>query len=75
MPPDHWLARHAKKGARIGYDPMLHTSAGLARLEAAAKKAGFVLVAVSENPIDAAWTDQPARPTAKVKPHGVEFAA
>ncbi len=73
-PPDHWLARHAKKGARIGYDPMLHTSAGLARLEAAAKKGGFVLAAVSENPIDAAWTDQPARPTAKVRPHGVEFA-
>jgi Xaa-Pro aminopeptidase len=53
---------------------MLHTGAGLQRLDVAAKKAGFSLVAVSENPIDAAWKDQPARPTARVKPHGVEFA-
>ena len=71
---DSWLVKNAPAGARIGYDPMLHTSAGLDRLEAAAKKAGFVLVPVSENPIDAAWTDQPARPTASIKPHGVEFS-
>ncbi|HPE32481.1 MAG TPA: aminopeptidase P family N-terminal domain-containing protein, partial [Parvularculaceae bacterium] len=51
---DSWLVKNAPAGARIGYDPMLHTSAGLDRLEAAAKKAGFVLVPVSENPIDAA---------------------
>ncbi|NWG71434.1 MAG: aminopeptidase P family protein [Parvularculaceae bacterium] len=73
-PLDQWLAKNAKAGARIGYDPMLHTSAGLARLEAAAKKAGFSLVAVDDNPVDAAWTDQPARPTAKVRSHGVEYA-
>ena len=73
-PPDLWLAKNAAKGARIGYDPMLHTGAGLAKLDAAARKAGFALVAVAENPVDAAWTDQPARPTAKVRPHGVEFA-
>jgi len=71
---DSWLVKNAPAGARIGYDPMLHTSAGLDRLEAAAKKAGFVLVPVSENPIDAAWADQPARPTASIKPHGVEFS-
>lgn len=74
MSPDQWLAKNAAKGARIGYDPMLHTSAGLARLEAAAKKAGFALVPVNENPIDAAWVDQPAFPTAPVKAHGLEFA-
>ncbi|MEE2693082.1 MAG: aminopeptidase P family protein [Pseudomonadota bacterium] len=72
--PESWLAKNAKKGQRIGYDPMLHPPAGVARLEAAAKKAGFELVAVDSNPVDAAWTDQPAFPTAKVKPHPIEFA-
>jgi Xaa-Pro aminopeptidase len=73
-PVDAWLAKNAPAGARIGYDPMLHTSAGLDKLDAAAKKAGFTLIAVPENPIDAAWTDQPARPLAPVKAHGIEFA-
>ena len=73
-PPDQWLAKNAKEGARIGYDPMLDTSAGLAKLEAAAKKANFILVAASENPIDAAWRNQPAFPRARIIPHELEFA-
>lgn len=73
-PVDVWLTKNAAAGARFGYDPMLHTSAGIDKLNAAAKKAGFTLIAVSENPIDEAWTDQPARPLAPVKAHGVEFA-
>ncbi|MEX0644138.1 MAG: aminopeptidase P family protein [Parvularculaceae bacterium] len=73
-PPDQWLSKNGEKGARIGYDPMLHTSAGLTRLEAAAKKAGFTLVAVAENPVDAAWADQPAFPLAPAKPHGLVYA-
>ena len=73
-PPDAWLADNAAKGARIGYDPMLHTLAGKRKLEDAAKKAGFDLVAVSENPIDAAWTDQPDTPKTPAVPHNVKFA-
>ncbi|MEL7487810.1 MAG: aminopeptidase P family N-terminal domain-containing protein, partial [Pseudomonadota bacterium] len=73
-PPDAWLAQNVEKGARIGYDPMLHTQSSVNRLEAAAKKAGFQLVAVDENPIDAAWTDQPAKPLTPARAHGVGFA-
>lgn len=73
-PLDKWLSKNAQKGWRIGYDPMLHTRAGLERLEDAAKKAGFSLIAVDENPIDAAWTDQPGFPTAPITPHDVKFA-
>ncbi|HNR76064.1 MAG TPA: aminopeptidase P family protein [Parvularculaceae bacterium] len=73
-PPDQWLAENAPKGARIGYDPMLHTKAGVGRLEKAAKKAGFTLVAVDENPIDAAWRDQPARPLSPATPHKLDLA-
>ncbi|MCK5749944.1 MAG: aminopeptidase P family N-terminal domain-containing protein, partial [Oricola sp.] len=73
-PPDAWLAEHGAKASRIGYDPMLHTTAGVKRLKAAAEKAGFELVAVTQNPIDAAWKDQPAAPLAPVKPHDLKFA-
>ncbi|MBB5519267.1 aminopeptidase P family protein [Amphiplicatus metriothermophilus] len=72
--PEEWLAKNARKGWRIGYDPMLHTTAGLARLEAAAKRAGFEIVPVEDNPVDAAWADQPPRPSAKIRPHPLEFA-
>lgn len=73
-PPAAWLAQNAPKSARIGYDPMLHTTSSVTRLEAAAEKAGFELVAVSENPIDAAWKDQPAPPVTPVKPHDMTYA-
>jgi Xaa-Pro aminopeptidase len=39
-PPWDWLAEAAKRGQRIAYDPWLHTPDGLARLKAAAAKAG-----------------------------------
>ncbi len=72
--PDQWLADHGPKNARIGYDPMLHTKAGVEKLEKAAKKAGFKLVALSRNPIDAAWRDQPARPLSPAVPHTIDLA-
>ncbi|OFX00432.1 MAG: X-Pro aminopeptidase [Alphaproteobacteria bacterium RIFCSPHIGHO2_12_FULL_63_12] len=73
-PPDQWLADHAPKDARIGYDPMLHTRSGVAKLEAAAKKSGFTLVALASNPVDAAWKDQPARPLSPARPHTLDLA-
>ncbi|MCA8887790.1 MAG: aminopeptidase P family N-terminal domain-containing protein, partial [Parvularculaceae bacterium] len=73
-PPDRWLADHAPKGARIGFDPMLHTMDNVAKLRAAAASAGFELVALAANPIDAAWKDQPPAPTAMVTPHDLRFA-
>ncbi|MFC3098078.1 aminopeptidase P family protein [Alteraurantiacibacter palmitatis] len=55
-----WLADNAPAGARIGFDPWLHTrgwaDAAAARLE----KAGAVLVPVEGNPVDAVWADRPA---------------
>ena len=74
MPPSKWLEENAPKGARIGYDPMLHTVSGVKRLKAAERKRGFVLVAVDDNPIDAAWKDQPTVPATPVEPHDIKFA-
>lgn len=73
-PPDQWLAENAAKGARIGYDPMLHTKSGVERLEKAAAARGFTLVPLDRNPIDAAWKDQPARPLAPATPHALDLA-
>lgn len=73
-PPDIWLGENAAKGARIAFDPMLHTKSGVERLEKAARKAGFELVALKENPIDAAWNDQPPRPLSPVKAHTLDLA-
>ncbi len=57
-------------GARIGYDPWLHSEAGLERLAAA----GVELVPLTANPVDAVWTDRPAPPAAPAMPHPLEFA-
>ncbi|MEO1136546.1 MAG: aminopeptidase P family protein [Pseudomonadota bacterium] len=73
-PMHAWLSEHGAKDAVIGYDPMLHTSANVKRLAAAAKAAGFTLKAVLSNPVDAAWKDQPQKPLAPIAPHGLEFA-
>lgn len=69
-----WLAQQALKGKRVGYDPRLMSPNDVAALAAAAAKAGAELVAVSENPIDAAWKDRPPQPMAKVVPHSVKHA-
>jgi Xaa-Pro aminopeptidase len=72
--PDAWLADNAPKDAHIGYDPMLHTMDSVRKLREAAQKTGFNLIAVTENPIDIAWKDQPALPSAHIIPHDVNFA-
>lgn len=72
--PEQWLRENASASERIGYDPMLHTLNNVSALKAAADKAGFTLVAVSENPVDAAWSDQPPEPKTPAKPHDVRYA-
>lgn len=72
--PAQWLRENASGSERIGYDPMLHTMNSVRTLKAAAEKAGFELVAVSENPVDAAWSDQPPQPKTPAKPHDVRYA-
>jgi Xaa-Pro aminopeptidase len=68
-PPADWLATKLKPGARLGYDPMLHTISGARRLKAACTAAGAELVAVSGNAVDAVWHDRPAPPLGPVVIH------
>jgi len=74
QPPGDWLAEHAAKGMRIGFDPWLHTPDGVRRLEADCARAGAAPVALEENPVDAVWADQPPPPLAPVVPHPLDYA-
>jgi Xaa-Pro aminopeptidase len=66
LTPARWLAEHAKPGAKIGYDPLVHTPAQIERFAKALEGKGVSLVAVEENPIDACWRDRPAAPRGEI---------
>src|ERR1700760_2671935 len=72
--PQGWIPDHLPKGAKLGYDPWLHTQHGVMHLKAAVEKAGGTLVAVETNPIDAVWSDQPAPPVTPAKPHALNLS-
>jgi Xaa-Pro aminopeptidase len=65
-PPTAWIEKHLKAGAKLGYDPWLHTPDVVERLSQAAKKASGELIAVDSNPVDAVWPDRPAPPLGTV---------
>jgi Xaa-Pro aminopeptidase len=73
-PPDRWLEANLPAGARLGYDPWLHTVDGADRLSQACANAGATLVAAEPNPVDAIWTDRPAQPSGAVTLHDLRFA-
>src|ERR1700712_4753311 len=66
-PPPAWIASRAR---RIGYDPWLFSEEAIGRYTAA----GLEMIALSANPVDALWTDQPAAPRAPVILHPVALA-
>ncbi|MBH5321187.1 aminopeptidase P family protein [Aurantiacibacter sediminis] len=64
--PGDWIAEKCAEGARIGFDPWLHTRGWAKAMEKRLAKAGIELVALDSNPIDAVWADQPEPSPAKV---------
>jgi Xaa-Pro aminopeptidase len=68
-----WLKDHAPAGARIGYDPWVHTKGWVESASRALKAKGAELVAVRSNPIDAVWADQPEKSAAKLIVHEDRF--
>ena len=54
-----WLEEHAPEGARIGYDPWLHTRDWVKKAKEALASRGAELVPVARNPIDEVWKDRP----------------
>lgn len=73
-PPPAWIKDNLGKGARLGFDPWLHTIADVKALKASAEQSGATLVPLEKNPIDIIWKDQPAPPVAPVEIHPIGFA-
>jgi len=71
---DAWLREHAGPGAVIGFDPWLHTPDEVVRLRDGLAGSGIELRALSDNPLDAIWPDQPPPPRAPVLPHPDDLA-
>lgn len=69
-PPPAWLAKHARKGARIGYDPLLISEDALARYT----EVGLDMCPVADNPVDVIWPERPAPPSVAAVPHALDRA-
>jgi Xaa-Pro aminopeptidase len=73
-PPEQWLEQNLKSGAKLGYDPWLHTSDSAEKLKKVCATVGATLVPVDSNPIDALWTDRPAPPSGPVTLRDIKLA-
>ncbi len=69
-----WLGANVPEGSSIGYDAWLHTQDWVKSAEAKLAKKKASLVAVTANPIDAVWDDQPEPSLAKLDVQPDEFA-
>ena len=73
-PPDQWLEQNLKSGAKLGYDPWLHTADGAERLANVCAAVGATLVPLDGNPIDALWSERPAPPAGPVTLRGIKLS-
>ena len=69
-----WLEEHAPEGARIGYDPWLHTRDWVRKAKEALATRGAELVPVARNPIDEIWKDRPEASKAHLVVQADEYA-
>jgi Xaa-Pro aminopeptidase len=72
--PVAWLAANVAPGARIGYDPWLHSQPWVEAAEKALAGASAKLVPVAANPLDAVWADRPQPSLTPASPHALEHA-
>jgi Xaa-Pro aminopeptidase len=73
-PPDTWIETNLGAGAKLGYDPWLHTVDGAEKLAKACATAGAALTPTEPNPIDAIWSGRPAPPLGPVTLHDRRYA-
>lgn len=57
-----WAAANLPAGAKLGFDPWMHTGAWADKMRASLTPAGVELVATDGSPVDAVWADQPPAP-------------
>ena len=73
-PPEQWLEQNLKRGAKLGYDPWLHTVDNVEKLAKVCASVGATQVPVDGNPIDALWTERPAPPSGPVSLRDIKLA-
>ena len=73
-PLAEWLEANLPAGAKLGYDPWLHTAENAEKLGKACASAGSILMAIEPNPIDAIWKDRPDPPLGPVTLHDARYA-
>ncbi len=69
-----WLTEKAPEGAKIAYDPWLHTWAWVEALEKKVEASNIAMVPVESNPIDAVWADRPQPSEAQAIIHDDELS-
>lgn len=69
-----WLKANVKRGETIGYDPWLHARGFVAGVEQTLKEQEAESQAVTGNPVDAIWDDQPEPSKAPVLVHPEKFS-
>lgn len=72
--PTEWIEKNLGKGLVFGIDPWVHTPNDAKRIQDAVERSGSQLKLLDDNPLDAAWHDQPAAPLSPAVPHGLEYA-
>lgn len=56
---EKWIATHAQPGAKIGYDPMLHTGKEIEHMKKTFRAKKIEIVPVEGNLVDRVWTGRP----------------
>jgi Xaa-Pro aminopeptidase len=71
---EDWLAENLPLGAKLGYDPWLHTKDGLAQIKKSLEPKNTVLVPLEKNPVDRLWSNRPPPPLSPVRLHDEKYA-
>ncbi|MBN8955502.1 MAG: aminopeptidase P family protein [Rhizobiales bacterium] len=72
--PEAWIEANVPAGAKLAYDPWLHTHGSAEALSKACANVGASLVAAEPNPLDAVWADRPAPPLGAVSLQDIRYA-
>lgn len=69
--PGTWIADRFPAGAKLGFDPWLHTHGQIEQLEKSLAVANVTLLACN-NPVDRIWQDRPGPPQGPIEVLGVD---
>lgn len=69
-----WMKKNLPAGARLGFDPWLHTIAEARKLEEAMQAVGGTMTPVMKNLVDSIWTNRPDPPLEPAHIHPLTYA-